>query len=93
MKDHYHGYEFMDLEPDAGSLDPMMDPVASAASVASDRGAGPLGFAGTTRKETTEAAGLTTLAGGEFGSGPTAPMLPGSWDTDEPRNFSGPSTD
>jgi PPE-PPW subfamily C-terminal region len=51
-------------------------------SAASDQGAGPLGFAGTVRKETVAAAGLTTLAGDEFGGGPTMPMVPGSWDPD-----------
>ena len=29
------------------------------------------------------AAGLTTLAGGEFGGGPTIPMVPGTWEADE----------
>lgn len=62
------GYEYMDLEPEAS---------------ASDRGAGTLGFAGTARKEAvTEAAGLTTLAGDEFGGGPRIPMLPNTWDPD-----------
>jgi hypothetical protein len=28
----------------------------------------------------TKGAGLTTLATDEYGSGPTLPMLPGSWD-------------
>ncbi|MGO8769389.1 MAG: hypothetical protein ACLQLD_11840, partial [Mycobacterium sp.] len=27
-----------------------------------------------------EAAGLTTLAGDEFGGGPKMPMVPGTWD-------------
>ena len=40
-----------------------------------------MGFTGTEqRKSAAEAAGLTTLATDEFGSGPTLPMLPGSWD-------------
>jgi hypothetical protein len=55
------------------------------ATAASHRGAGPLGFAGTRAKGAKEtdagAAGLTTLAGDEFGGGPRMPMLPGSWDT------------
>lgn len=75
MKDHYRGYEFMDLEPDAA---PEPDP---ASPVASDRGAGSLGFAGTTPAQTSEAAGLATLAGDEFGNGPSMPMLPSSWDS------------
>ena len=74
--------EFMDMnvevDPDWGGA-PGDRPVAS--TVASDRGAGNLGFAGTAAKETAaEAAGLTTLAGDEFGGGPRMPMLPGSWD-------------
>ncbi|OBJ41245.1 hypothetical protein A5621_09745 [Mycobacterium colombiense] len=76
MKDHYRGYEYVDLEPDDG---PIPDP---GRSVASDRGAGSLGFAGTAPAETTEAAGLATLAGDEFGNGPSMPMLPSSWDSD-----------
>ncbi|OBH97091.1 PPE family protein [Mycobacterium sp. E2733] len=76
MKDHYRGYEFVDLEPDTGSPADPLEP----RSVASDRGAGPLGFAGTARKGGADAAGLATLAGDEFGGGPTLPMLPGSWE-------------
>jgi PPE-repeat protein len=77
-----YGDEFMDMnvevDPDWGTP-PGEEPVAS--TVASDRGAGNLGFAGTARKEAvTEAAGLTTLAGDEFGGGPKMPMLPGTWD-------------
>ncbi|ORB72889.1 PPE domain-containing protein [Mycobacterium scrofulaceum] len=80
MKDHYRGYEYVDLEPDAGSgVDPLGDP---APSIASDRAAGPLGFAGTAGKGAADAAGLATLAGDEFGGGPTLPMLPGSWEPD-----------
>ena len=49
----------------------------------SDCGAGPLGFAGTVRKETVVGvAGLTTLAGDDFGGGPTMPMVPGTWTPD-----------
>ncbi|OBB78732.1 hypothetical protein A5760_21755 [Mycobacterium colombiense] len=76
MKDHYHGYEYADLEPDDG---PIPDP---GSSVASDQGAGPLGFAGTARQDTAEATGLTTLAGDEYGNGPSLPMLPGNWESD-----------
>jgi PPE-repeat protein len=76
-----YGDEYMDMnvevEPDWGV--PGQEPVAS--TVASDQGAGPLGFAGTVRKETVaKAAGLTTLAGDEFGGGPVIPMLPGTWE-------------
>jgi PPE-repeat protein len=54
-------------------------------SLASDIGAGPMGFAGTVRKEATEqAAGLATLNGNEFGGGPKMPMMPGSWGAERP---------
>jgi PPE-repeat protein len=80
-----YGDEFMDMnvevDPDWGAP-PGEEPVAS--TVASDQGTGPLGFAGTARKETVaEAAGLTTLVGDEFGGGPTVPMVPGTWDPDQ----------
>ncbi|GBE63692.1 hypothetical protein MFM001_01540 [Mycobacterium sp. MFM001] len=62
------GYEYMDLEPDVA---------------ASDQGAGTLGFAGTAQKAAAgQAAGLTTLADDETG-GPTMPMMPSSWGTDD----------
>jgi PPE-repeat protein len=85
-KQRGHSDEYMDMnidvDPDWGGP-PGEQPVAS--TVASDRGAGPLGFAGTVRKETVaEAAGLTTLAGDEFGGGPTMPMLPNTWQNEEP---------
>ncbi|CCK64204.1 Protein of unknown function, PPE family [Mycobacterium canettii CIPT 140070017] len=54
-----------------------------ASTVASDRGAGDLGFAGTARKEAAaEAAGMTTLASDDFGGGPKMPMVPGTWHPD-----------
>jgi PPE-repeat protein len=76
-----HSDEFMDMnvdvDPDWGAP-PQQEPAA--ATAASDQGGGPLGFAGTVRKETiADAVGLTTLAGDEFGSGPTMPMLPNTW--------------
>jgi PPE-repeat protein len=75
-----YGDEFMDMNVE---VDPDWDEPASTA--ASDRGAGTLGFAGTASKDAvTQAAGLTTLAGDEFGSGPTMPMLPGTWEPDGP---------
>lgn len=78
--------EFMDMnvevDPDWGAL-LAEGPVASTA--VSDTGAGPWGLAGTVRKgSVTEAAGLTTLAGDQFGGGPTVPMVPGSWEPDPP---------
>jgi PPE-repeat protein len=66
----------IDVDPDWGSA-------PAATTAASDQGAGNLGFAGTARKATAaEAAGLTTLAGDEFGGGPRMPMVPGTWDPD-----------
>ena len=80
-----YGDEFMDMnvqvDPDWGGP-PGEEPVAS--TVASDRGAGNLGFAGTSRKEAVvEAAGLATLAGDGFGGGPSVPMVPGTWEPDQ----------
>jgi PPE-repeat protein len=64
----------IDVDPDWGAPP----------TVASDQGAGPLGFAGTVSKGSTQAAGLATLSDDEFGGGPTMPMLPGTWDPDAP---------
>lgn len=55
-------------------------PAAEPRVAASARGAGPMGFTGTVSTGTTEASGLTTLAGDSFGGGPKSPMLPGTWD-------------
>jgi PPE-repeat protein len=79
-----YGDEFMDMnvevEPDWGAP-PGGESAAS--TVASDQGAGNLGFAGTARKEAVvEASGLTTLAGDGFGGGPSVPMVPGTWEPD-----------
>ncbi len=88
-KQRGYGDEFMDMNID---VDP--DWGAPHESVASDRGAGNLGFAGTAPREAVaEAAGLTTLAGDEFGVGPRMPMLPGTWEPDaaDDAGRSGPS--
>jgi PPE-repeat protein len=83
-KQRGYGDEFMDMnidvDPDWG--EPPGEPVASTA--ASDQGAGPLGFAGTVSKGSTQAAGLATLSDDEFGGGPTMPMLPKTWDPETP---------
>jgi PPE-repeat protein len=87
MNDHYRGYEFMDLDPDSkAEPDRFEDPVTSASSaVASGQGAGTLGFAGTSRNDTaTRAAGLITLADDDFGGGPRMPMVPCTWEHDQP---------
>jgi PPE-repeat protein len=80
-KQRGYGDEFanmdVDVDPDWGAP-PDDEPVAS--TVASDRGVGRLGFAGTVSKDSARAAGLTTLSGDEFGGGPRMPMLPNTWD-------------
>ena len=80
-----YGHEFADMDvevdPDWGGP-PGQEPVAS--TVASDRRAATLGFAGTVSKESAQAAGLTTLSGDEFGGGPRMPMLPNTWNPETP---------
>jgi PPE-repeat protein len=78
MRDY--GDEFLDMDshigvgPDYGAQDN---------ATPSGNGAGTLGLAGTAHKETAlRAAGLTMLAGDEFGGGPRMPMVPGTWDQD-----------
>ncbi len=69
-----YGDEFLDMDSGSG-----IGPDSGAQ--ASDHGAGTLGFAGTAPKATVlQAAGLTALAGDEFGGGPRMPMMPGTWD-------------
>jgi PPE-repeat protein len=72
-----HGNEYMDMNV---QVDPDWGAPPGGQTAASDQGAGPLGFAGTVTKGTAQAAGLATLAGDEFGSGPEMPMLPNTWD-------------
>ncbi len=85
MNDHQRGfrYEFLDADP---GVDDVLGAGVAERAVVSDRGAGPLGFAGTARADTAGAAGLATLAGDEFGGGPSAPMLPGTWAPDDLEN-------
>jgi hypothetical protein len=82
-KQRGYGDEFIDMDvevdPDWGAP-PGEEPVAS--TVASDRGAVTLGFAGTVSKDSAHAAGLITLSGDEFGGGPRMPMLPNTWDSE-----------
>jgi PPE-repeat protein len=78
-----HGDEFMDMNVD---VNPDWGGRPGAQTLASDQGAGNLGFAGTTPDQTvTAAAGLTTLVADEFDSGPRMPMVPRSWDPDAGR--------
>ncbi|BBY12421.1 PPE family protein [Mycobacterium marseillense] len=76
-----YGDEYMDMNVD---VDPEWGGSPPSGSLASEQGAGALGFAGTASREAVAAAsGLTTLAGDEFNGGPTAPMMPGTWGADE----------
>ena len=79
MHDHADEFADMNVEVDPDwSTQVDREPVAS--TVGSDRGAGPLGFAGTVDKDTVAAAaGLATLSSNGFGNGPTMPMVPGTW--------------
>jgi PPE-repeat protein len=71
-----YSHEFMEMNI---NIDPEWSPPPA---VASDRGAGSLGFAGTVGKSATAAAGLATLENDEFGGGPRMPMVPGTWDVE-----------
>ncbi|BBX64717.1 PPE family protein PPE4 [Mycobacterium saskatchewanense] len=74
---HDHGDQFADMNVD---VDPDWG-VPDSETMASEHGAGALGFAGTAHKEAVlQAAGLTKLAGGGFGGGPRVPMVPGTWE-------------
>jgi PPE-repeat protein len=79
MHDHADEFADMNVEVDPDwSAQSDREPVA--ATAASDRGAGPLGFAGTLDKDAAaEAAGLAALSSNGFGNGPTMPMVPGTW--------------
>ncbi|QLL07985.1 PPE family protein [Mycobacterium vicinigordonae] len=73
---HDHSDEFLDLDSNIG-----VDPEWDSAAQASERGAGSFGFAGTIPRETLlQAAGLTALAGDDFGGGPRMPMTPQTWE-------------
>jgi len=83
---HDHADEFADMnvevDPDWST---QADRELVASTVGSDRGAGPLGFAGTVDKDTVAAAaGLATLSSNGFGNGPTMPMVPGTWGPEPP---------
>ncbi|MFZ1163134.1 PPE family protein [Mycobacterium sp.] len=83
---HDHADEFADMnvevDPDWSA---QADREPASVAVASDRGAGPLGFAGTLDKgDVAEAVGLATLSSNGFGNGPTMPMVPGTWGPEPP---------
>ena len=75
-----YAHEFMEMNI---NVDPDWSGPRSGSTATSDRGAGPLGFAGTVNQKARAATGLATLADDEFGGGPAMPMLPGSWTTDQ----------
>ncbi len=77
-----YGDEFADMDSDLGAgAEP-----EEASVLASDSGAGPLGFVGTVHKDTAaDAAGLATLSGNGFGGGPSMPMVPGTWGPESPQ--------
>lgn len=64
------GYEYMAMPADS----------PQEVAAASDSGAGPLGFSGVVHKPDATTTGLTTLGGTGFGDGPTAPLLPSTWE-------------
>ncbi len=81
-----YGDEFLDMNSTFGVAPDYDGPDLVAAAVASGNGAGTLGFSGTAHMENAlPAAGLASLAGDEFGGGPRVPMVPGTWEPDEPR--------
>ena len=83
---HDHADEFadmnVDVDPDWGT-DGDREPAM--ATVASENGAGSLGFAGTVNRDScAEASGLATLSSNGFGNGPRMPMVPGTWGPEAP---------
>ncbi|OMC28993.1 hypothetical protein A5740_19330 [Mycobacterium sp. GA-1841] len=80
LEDHAYADAYMDYEePDP---DPASQPEPRVR--ASEQGAGEMGFTGTTTRSEAAAAGLTTLSGETFDDRPVSPMLPGTWDPDDP---------
>ena len=58
------------------------EPVATT-TASSGTGTGPLGFAGTVVNADEQATGLATLPADDLGGGPSMPMLPHTWATEE----------
>jgi PPE-repeat protein len=69
-------------EDERMTADGWMSPEPDAAPSASGQGAGALGFTGAAPTQTAEASGFATLPSGTFGTGPTLPMLPRTWEED-----------
>jgi PPE-repeat protein len=89
LRDHADEFADMNVEVDPEwGAQADREPVAS--TVASDRGAGALGFAGTVDKDAAAvAAGLATLSGNGFGDGPKMPMVPATWGPGAPQGEGG----
>ena len=68
----------INVDPDWGGPD-------GGSTATSDRGAGPLGFAGALAKSGSAATGLATLADDDFGGGPVMPMVPATWNAGHER--------
>jgi PPE-repeat protein len=75
-----YSHEFMEMNI---NVDPAWAEPHGVWTATSDRGAGPLGFAGTARKRVSAAAGLATLDDDDFGGGAVLPMVPGTWNADQ----------
>ncbi|AFC54834.1 MULTISPECIES: PPE family protein [Mycobacterium] len=65
-------HEYLDADPEP-------DAAGKTTATASDRGAGPLGFAGTARGPDAAPVGLTTIGADSLDDGPRMPLLPSSW--------------
>lgn len=82
-RQHHQGDEPMAMtigvDPD---WDQPPNPTSETTTTASGFGAGQLGYTGTTPKDNTPAAGLTTLGDDEFNTGPRMPMTPHTWNHD-----------
>jgi PPE-repeat protein len=74
-----YAHEFMEMNISVG---PAWAEPHGGWTATSDRGAGPLGFAGTASKRVSAAAGLATLDDDDFGGGAVLPMVPGTWNAD-----------
>jgi len=73
------GYEYMDLDQELNYPEP------EPAVTASDRSAGPIGFAGSAaRAGGAEPSGLATLTEDQFGGSSIVPMLPSTWNSGSP---------
>ncbi len=91
IQDHADEFADMNVEVDP-DWSTHADRELVSAAVASDSGAGPLGFTGTVDKGTAApAAGLRSLSGNVFGGEPMMPMVPGTWGSEVPEGEGGDS--